>query len=130
MTISKKTIIHSDAAPAAIGAYSQAVRVADTVYISGQIPLDPASMEVVAGGFRAQARQVMDNLSAVALAAGGTLQDAVKLTVYLTDLAQFATLNEVFVEVLQAPFPARAAVQVAALPKGVEIEIDAVLWLG
>lgn len=125
-----KTIISTEAAPAAIGAYSQAVKVADTVYISGQIPLDPGTMEVVSQEFESQARQVFKNLIAVADASGGSLTDAVKLTVYLTDLNDFAVLNTVMADYISEPFPARAAVQVAALPKGVQIEIDAVLHLG
>ena len=125
-----KKIISTEGAPAAIGAYSQAVKVAETVYISGQIPLDPVTMEVVSQEFEPQARQVFKNLIAVATAAGGSLSDAVKLTVYLTDLNDFAALNTVMADYISEPFPARAAVQVAALPKGVQIEIDAVLHLG
>ena len=116
-------------APAAIGAYSQAVKIDQTVYISGQIPLDPKTAEVVSEHFEAQAEQVFANLHAVASAANGSLQDAVKLTVYLTDLADFAELNTVMARHMDEPFPARAAVQVAALPKGVKIEIDAILYL-
>lgn len=126
--MSKQTISTTNA-PAAIGAYSQAVKAGDTVYVSGQIPLDPESMEVVAGGFVAQAHQVFKNLVAVAEASGGTLRDAVKLTVYLSDLNDFASLNEIMDEYIKQPYPARAAVQVAALPKAVMIEIDAVLYL-
>jgi len=122
-----KKIVSTDAAPAAIGAYSQAVIAAGQVFISGQIPLDPSSMEVVGDNFESQARQVMANLSAVAEAAGSSLHDAVKFTVYLTDLDHFAQLNTIMDEVLPKPYPARAAVQVAALPKGVMVEIDAVL---
>ena len=125
-----KTIIHSDQAPSAIGAYSQAVRAGDTVYLSGQIPLDPATMEVVGGGdFRAEAHQVFKNLRAVAEAAGGSLDDVVKLNAYLTDLTNFAVFNEVMAEYFSQPFPARAAVGVAALPKGVQVEAEAVLVL-
>lgn len=125
-----KTIIHSDQAPSAIGAYSQAVRAGDTVYLSGQIPLDPATMEVVGGGdFRAEAHQVFKNLRAVAEAAGGSLDDVVKLNAYLTDLGNFAVFNEVMAEYFSQPFPARAAVGVAALPKGVQVEAEAVLVL-
>ena len=121
-----KTIIHSDQAPSAIGAYSQAVRAGDTVYLSGQIPLDP----VVGGGdFRAEAHQVFKNLRAVAEAAGGSLDDVVKLNAYLTDLGNFAVFNEVMAEYFSQPFPARAAVGVAALPKGVQVEAEAVLVL-
>lgn len=125
----KKQLISTDKAPSAIGAYSQAIKVGDTVYISGQIPLNPQTMSVVDGGFEAQSRQVLANLSAVAQAAGGQLSDAVKLTVYVTDLDDFATLNDVMAEVLPEPFPARAVVQVSALPKEVSIEIDAILSL-
>lgn len=124
-----KKIIATDAAPTAIGAYSQAVKAGDWVYISGQIPLDPTTMEVVKGGFTEQARQVFKNLVAVAEAAEASLKDTVKLTVYLTDLADFASLNEIMGEYILEPYPARAAVEVAALPKGVTIEIDAVLYL-
>ena len=126
-----KKIISTDAAPAAIGAYSQAVSVANarTVYISGQIPLDPDSMEVVSDEFELQAHQVFKNLEAVATASGGCLKDAVKLNVYLTDLSNFVSLNEIMDQYIQEPYPARAAVQVAALPKGVKIEIDAILCL-
>lgn len=124
-----KTIIVTDQAPAAIGTYSQAVKVGSTVYISGQIPLDPISMEMVSDDFTEQARQVFKNLIAVAEAAGGSLADAVKLNVFLTDLNDFALLNEVMSANMHEPYPARAAVQVAALPRGAQIEIDAVLCL-
>ncbi|PSJ81088.1 RidA family protein [Neisseria iguanae] len=125
-----KTIIHTDNAPAAIGAYSQAVRVGDTVYMSGQIPLDPATMQVVGDGdFRAEAIQVFKNLQAVAEAAGGSLNDIVKINAYLTDLGNFAIFNEVMAEFIPAPFPARAAVGIADLPKGVQVEAEAVLVL-
>lgn len=120
-------IINTAAAPAAIGTYSQAVQTNGLTFLSGQIPLDPESMEIVADDFQTQARQVFRNLSAVAEAAGPGLAGCVKLTVYLTDLNDFATLNEVMSEFVSAPFPARAAVQVAALPKGAQIEIDAIL---
>lgn len=122
--------IATEAAPAAIGAYSQAVAVpgnVQTVYLSGQIPLDPQTMDMVSDQFEAQAQQVFTNLAAVAQAAGGALADAVKLTVYLTDLDDFQALNEVMAQHMQPPFPARAAVQVAALPKGALIEIDPIL---
>lgn len=121
--------VHSDAAPAAIGTYSQAIRAGDTLYISGQIPLDPESGELVQGDIAVQIRQVFDNLSAVASAAGGSLNDAVKITVFLTDLAHFATVNEIMAEYLEAPYPARAALGVAALPKGAAVEADAILAL-
>lgn len=125
-----KTIIHTDKAPAAIGAYSQAVRAGNTVYMSGQIPLDPTSMTVVGeGDFRAEAHQVFKNLQAVAEAAGGSLSDIVKVNAYLTDLGNFAIFNEVMAEYFAQPFPARAAVGVASLPKGVQVEAEAVLVL-
>ena len=122
-----KTIISTDAAPQAIGTYSQAVKVDNTVYISGQIPLDPASMEVVTGGVEAEITRVFDNLQAVAQAAGGSLADVVKLNIFLTDLASFPTVNEIMARYFQQPYPARAAIGVAALPKGVGVEMDAVL---
>lgn len=124
-----RRIIHTDKAPAAVGTYSQAVRVGDLVFISGQIPFVPATMEIAAGDFAARARQVFDNLKAIAEAAGGSLNDAVKLTIFLTDLDNFATVNEIMAEYCDEPYPARAAVQVAALPKGVDIEADAILSL-
>jgi reactive intermediate/imine deaminase len=124
-----RKIIHTDNAPAAVGTYSQAVRVGDLVFISGQIPFVPATMEVVHGDFAARARQVFANLEAIAGASGGSLNDAVKLTIFLTDLDNFATVNEVMAEYCDEPYPARAAVQVAALPKGVDIEADAILSL-
>lgn len=123
-----KHVIHTDNAPAAVGTYSQAIKVGSTVYISGQLGLDPATMELKEG-FEAQARQAMDNLAAIAQASGGSLADVVKFNVSLTDLADFATLNQVFTEYLSAPYPARAAVQVAALPKGGVVEIEAILHL-
>jgi reactive intermediate/imine deaminase len=124
-----KTIIQTDNAPQAIGTYSQAVKVDNTVYISGQIPLDPASMEVVTGGTEAQITRVFDNLSAVAEASGGSLRDVVKLTIFLTDLGCFASVNEIMARYFTEPYPARAAIEVSALPKGVEVEMDAVLVL-
>ena len=124
-----KKAIHTDNAPAAIGTYSQAIEVNDLVFLSGQIPLDPETMEVVAGDFEARARRVFDNLAAVAGAAGGTLDDVVKLTVFLTDLGNFATVNAVMEDYFHKPFPARAAVGVASLPKGVDVEADAILCL-
>ncbi|MEM8815496.1 MAG: RidA family protein [Pseudomonadota bacterium] len=124
-----KTAIHSDHAPAAIGTYSQATRSGNLVFLSGQIPLDPRTMEIVSGDFEARARQVFDNLAAVAAAAGGSLNDAVKITVFLTDLGNFATVNKVMEEYFEAPYPARAAVGVAALPKAVDVEADAILSL-
>lgn len=125
-----REIIHTDRAPKAIGTYSQAIKVGDTVYLSGQIPLVPHTMEMVAGDIAAQIRQVFENLKAVAEASGGSLQDAVKLNVYLTDLKNFPVVNEVMGAYLQQPYPARAAVGVAALPKGAQVEIDGVLHLG
>lgn len=122
--------IRTDAAPAAIGTYSQAVEAGGAVWLSGQIPLDPATMQLVEGDVAAQVRRVFDNLAAVAEAAGASLACAVKFNVYLVDLADFATVNEVMAERLQPPYPARAAVQVAALPKGARVEVDAVLVPG
>jgi reactive intermediate/imine deaminase len=124
-----KTIIQTDNAPQAIGTYSQAVKVDNTVYISGQIPLDPASMEVVSGGIGAEITRVFDNLVAVAEASGGSLADVVKLNIFLTDLSNFPTVNEIMATYFQQPYPARAAIGVAALPKGVGVEMDAVLVL-
>ncbi|BAL26526.1 RidA family protein [Azoarcus sp. KH32C] len=124
-----RTIISTPNAPAAIGTYSQAVKVGDTVYCSGQIGLDPATMQMVEG-FEAQTVQVFENLKAVAEAAGGSLADAVKLTIYLTDLANFAKVNEVMARYFAEPFPARAAVGVKELPKGGVVEADAILVLG
>jgi len=124
--MNKKTI-HSDFAPAAIGTYSQAIQAGGFVFLSGQIPLVPATMEVVNGDFEARARQVFENLRAVAEAAGGSLEDVVKLTIYLTDLDNFATVNTVMESFFEQPFPARAAVGVASLPKGVDVEADAIL---
>ena len=124
--MSKQTL-HSDNAPAAIGTYSQGVKVGDLVFISGQIPLVPATMEIVDGDFVARTRQVFENLKAIAEEAGGSLSDAVKLTVFLTDLGNFDTVNEVMAEYCSEPYPARAAVQVSSLPKGVDVEADAIL---
>ena len=121
--------IHSNDAPNAIGPYSQAVRVGDTVYLSGQIPLDPQTMELVEGDIGASARRVFDNLTAVMQEAGGSLSDIVKLTIYLVDLEQFGQVNEVMAEYFDAPFPSRATVAVAALPKGAPIEVEAVAHL-
>jgi len=125
----QRTTIQTDRAPAAIGTYSQAVRSGNTVYMSGQIPLDPATMELVEGGIEAQIRRVFDNLSAVAEASGGTLADVVKLNVYLTDLGNFPLINSVMAEYFETPYPARAAVEVSALPKACEVEIEGVLCL-
>ncbi len=125
-----RQIIHTDQAPQAIGTYSQAVRVGDTVYLSGQIPLDPASMQLVEGGIEAQIRRVFENLKAVAAAAGGSLAQAVKVNVYLTDLANFAKVNEIMAQYCSKPYPARAAVGVAQLPRGAQVEIECILHLG
>lgn len=122
-----KQPIHTDSAPAAIGTYSQAIRSGGTVYLSGQIPLVPETMELVSGGAELQIRQVFDNLLAVAEAAGGTLADVVKLTVYLTDLGDFPTVNEIMAEYFTEPYPARAAIGVAQLPKGAAVEMDAIV---
>ncbi len=127
--MSTKQIIKTEKAPDAIGAYSQAVKTGNTVYISGQIPLNPDTMEVVNASFEAAAHQVFRNLAAVANAAGGSLADAVKLNISMTDLANFASVNEVMAQYVDEPYPARAAVGVASLPKGVPIEIEAILVL-
>jgi len=124
-----KQIIQSADAPAAIGPYSQAVRAGNTLYMSGQIPLDPKTMQIVDGGIDAQARQVFANLRAVALAAGAALNDIVKLTILMTDLSEFAQVNEIMAAHFDAPYPARATYQVAALPRGARIEVEAVLVL-
>lgn len=124
-----KEIIKTDRAPKAIGTYSQAVKTGNTVYMSGQIPLDPETMELVEGGIEVQIRRVFDNLSAVADAAGGSLGDVVKLNVFLTDLANFPVVNEVMANYFAEPYPARAAIGVAALPRGASVEMDAVLEL-
>ena len=124
-----KKIIATAAAPAAIGPYSQAVQAGNTVYLSGQIGLDPATMQM-AEGIDAQIARVFDNLKAVAAAAGGSLADAVKVNIYVTDLANFARVNDVMAQVFSQPYPARATVQVAALPRGALVEVDAVLVLG
>jgi reactive intermediate/imine deaminase len=124
-----KEPIHTSKAPAAIGPYSQAIRAGNTVYLSGQIPLVPATMEIVKGDIRAQIRQVFDNLAAVAEASGGSLANAVRLTVYLTDLANFPLVNEVMAEYCQEPYPARAAIGVAQLPRGAAVEVDGILVL-
>ncbi len=122
--------IQTTAAPAAIGPYAQAVRMGDTVYLAGQIPLRPDTMTLVQGGIEAEIEQVLANLQAVANAAGGSFSDIVKLTVFLTDLADFAKVNERMAEWFAPPYPARAVVGVAALPKGARVEIDAILVLG
>lgn len=127
--MSRQTI-HSSKAPQAIGPYSQAVRAGDTVYLSGQIPLDPATMLLVSGDIEAEIRQVFENLKAVAEAAGGSLANAVKVNVFLTDLGHFAKVNEIMATYCTQPFPARAAVGVAQLPRGARVEIECVLYLG
>ncbi len=125
--MSDKKAIHSELAPAAIGTYSQAIQAGGLVFLSGQIPLLADTMEVIDGDFEARARQVFTNLQAVAEAAGGSLNDVVKVTIYLTDLSNFATVNTVMESFFEQPFPARAAVGVASLPKGVDVEADAIL---
>lgn len=124
-----REIISTDNAPQAIGTYSQAVKVDNTVYISGQIPLVPETMEIIDGDFAVHVRQVFLNLKAIAEAAGGTLNDCVKLNIFLVDLNNFTTVNEVMAEFFSQPYPARAAVQISALPKGVQVEADAVMAL-
>lgn len=124
-----RTPIQTDQAPAAIGPYSQAVRAGDFVYVSGQIPLDPASGALIEGDIEAQIRRVFDNAAAIAAAAGGSLDDAVRLTIFLTDLSHFARVNEIMSQYLSEPYPARAALGVASLPKGAEVEMDAILYL-
>lgn len=124
-----KTVISTDQAPAAIGTYSQAIKVGPTVYLSGQIPLDPQTMNMVEGGFEAQAVQVFENLKAVAEAAGGSLQDVVKLNIFLTDLTNFAAVNEIMARYFTQPYPARAAVGVASLPRDSAVEMDAILHI-
>ncbi|MEO8316446.1 MAG: RidA family protein [Pseudomonadota bacterium] len=124
-----RQIISTAAAPAAIGTYSQAVRAGSTVYLSGQIPLDPVTMQLVSGDIDAEIRRVLDNLAAVATAAGGTLNDAVKVNVFLTDLAHFGRVNEIMATYFKQPYPARAAVGVAALPRGARVEMECILSL-
>jgi len=125
----KREAIHTDAAPDAIGTYSQAMKVGNTVYLSGQIPLVPETMEVLDADMAGQIRQVFDNLQAVASAAGGSLADIAKLNIFLTDLSHFALVNEVMADYFQQPYPARAAVGVASLPKAVPVEMDAIMVL-
>ena len=124
------TPISTPDAPGAIGTYSQAVRAGDTVYLSGQIPLDPRTMKLVEGDFEAQARRVFDNLRAVCRAGGGDFDRVVRVTVYLTDLANFAKVNEVMAQYFREPYPARAAIGVASLPRGALVEIDAIMHVG
>lgn len=125
-----RTIIQTDKAPPAIGTYSQGVRVGDTAYLSGQIPLDPHTKELVTGDVEAQISRVFDNLQAVAEAVGATLAQAVKVNIYMTDLAHFATVNEVMARYFPTPYPARAAVGVAQLPRGARVEAECILYLG
>lgn len=125
--MNNRAVISTPDAPEAIGPYSQAIKVGNTVWISGQIPLVPGSMELVTGDISAQATQVFQNLAAVSAAAGGTLNNAVKINISLTNLEDFAAVNEVMASFLQEPYPARACVQVAALPRGVDIEVEAIL---
>jgi reactive intermediate/imine deaminase len=125
-----RKVIHTDQAPHAIGTYSQAVQVGDTVYLSGQIPLVPETMEMVEGNMESRIRRVFDNLTAVATAAGGSLADIAKLNIFLTDLGHFPLVNQVMADYFQEPYPARAAVGVASLPKDAEVEMDAVMVLG
>ncbi len=127
--MTQKSITTPDA-PGAIGTYSQAVRAGDTVYLSGQIPLDPKTMKLVEGDFEVQARRVFDNLRAVCRAGGGDFDRVVRVTVYLTDLGNFAKVNEVMASYFNEPYPARAAVGVASLPRGAQVEIDAIMYLG
>jgi reactive intermediate/imine deaminase len=124
-----KQIISTAAAPAAIGTYSQAVRVGNTIWVSGQIPLDPVTQELVAGDIEAQVRRVFDNLQAIVTAAGASLDDVVKATVFLIDLAHFALVNKIMAEYFRAPYPARAAVGVAALPRGAQVEVECIVAL-
>ena len=125
-----KELIHTENAPGAIGAYSQAIKVGQVVYISGQIPLEPDTMNIVDGCISVQTHQVFNNLAAIAREGGGSLDDIVKLTVFLTDLSYFSVVNEVMAEHFNPPYPARAVVGVAALPKGVPIEIEAIVHFG
>ena len=124
-----KSIISTNEAPSAIGTYSQAVKVNNTVYLSGQIPLVPETMTVIEGGFRKQTEQVFKNLSAVCQAAGGTINDMVKVNIFMTDLDNFATVNEIMATYFEKPYPARAAIQISKLPKDVDIEIDGIMEL-
>ena len=125
-----RTAIHTDSAPAAIGPYSQATRAGHHVFFSGQIPLDPATGALVDGGIEAQARRAFDNLKAVCAAAGGTMDDIVRVGLYLTDLSQFGTVNAVMGEYFAQPYPARSIIEVSALPKGAAFEVDAIMVLG
>lgn len=124
-----RDIVHTDKAPSAIGTYSQAVKHGDLVFLSGQIPLDPNTMELVAGDFETRSRRVFDNLKAVVEAAGGNMDQVLKVNIYLTDLANFATVNSVMADYFDEPYPARAAVGVASLPKGTDVEAEAILGI-
>lgn len=125
--MSNRAVISTPEAPDALGPYSQAIKLGNTVWLSGQVPLDPKTMELVEGDITAQATQVFENLRAVSIAAGGSLNSAVKINISLIDINDFAAVNAVMAQFLQAPFPARACVQVAALPKGAQIEVEAIL---
>ena len=125
--MTNRSTVHTEEAPAAIGTYSQAVKVGDTVYLSGQIPLVPSTMELIEGGIEEQIEQVFQNLSAVCQAAGGSLQDIVKLNIFLTDLQHFAKVNESMARYFSQPYPARAAIGVASLPRGAQVEMDGIL---
>jgi reactive intermediate/imine deaminase len=124
-----KTVISTAAAPAAIGVYSQAVRVGNTIWVSGQIPLDPQTKELVAGDMEAQVRRCFENLKAIVLASGATLDDVVKATVFLIDLAHFALVNKVMAEYFREPYPARAAIGVSSLPRGAQVEVECIVAL-
>ena len=124
-----RQIISTPDAPAAIGTYSQAVRVGNTIWVSGQVPLDPKTKELVVGGIEVQIKQVFDNLKAIVTAAGATFDDVVKANVYLTDLSNFATVNKIMAEYFHEPYPARAAVGVAALPRGAQVEVECIVAL-
>lgn len=129
MSIVRKAI-HSDQAPKAIGPYSQAIRVGDTVYMAGQIPLDPVTMQMIEGDFEKEARRVFENIKAVIAAAGGTFDHVVKVTIFLTDFANFVKVNEIMAQYFKEPFPARSTVAVAALPRNARIEVECTLHLG
>ncbi|OHV08853.1 RidA family protein [Kushneria phosphatilytica] len=128
--MSNRAAIHTDRAPAAIGPYSQAIKAGNTIYLSGQIPLDPTNMELVGGDIELQARQVFDNMAAVCREAGGSLSDVVKLNLYLTDLDNFSKVNQIMEEYFDEPYPARAAVGVKALPRGSQVEAEGIMLLG
>ena len=125
-----RTAIHSDHAPAAIGPYSQATRAGNLVFLSGQVPLDPATGNLVEGDIAVQARQAFDNIKAVVAAAGGSMDDIVRVGLYLTDLSQFAEVNAVMADYFSQPYPARSTIEVSALPRGAQFEVDALMVLG